>query len=214
VQEALITRLEALREQTDPAIVARQLRVVQDEWHKVRAVPREKGRELWQRYKIIEGELRLRCESFFQQLAVERVENLRKRRRSARRSRRWPIRPTGSAPRRRSSPSRLNGRRLVRSRRATRSVWERFPRRLRPVLHTAQERPDERKNVCNLLCTPGLRFRLGYLGALIVRAALISQACTGRVIPAGRFVPMPGVLCEQLGVCLPRHWSFGTFGAR
>ena len=79
VQEALITRLESLREQTDPAVVAKQLRIVQDEWHKVRAVPREKGRELWQRYKIIEGELRLRCESFFQQLAVERVENLRKK---------------------------------------------------------------------------------------------------------------------------------------
>ena len=79
VQEALITRLESLREQTDPAVVAKQLRNVQDEWHKVRAVPREKGRELWQRYKIIEGELRLRCESFFQQLAVERVENLRKK---------------------------------------------------------------------------------------------------------------------------------------
>jgi len=79
VQEALIARLESLREQTDPAVVAKQLRVVQDEWHKVRAVPREKGRELWQRYKIIEGELRLRCESFFQQLAVERVENLRKK---------------------------------------------------------------------------------------------------------------------------------------
>jgi hypothetical protein len=79
VQEALITRLESLREQADPAVIAKQLRNVQDEWHKVRAVPREKGRELWQRYKIIEGELRLRCESFFQQLAVERVENLRKK---------------------------------------------------------------------------------------------------------------------------------------
>ena len=79
VQEALITRLESLREQTDPAVVAKQLRNVQDEWHKVRAVPREKGRELWQRYKIIEGELRIRCESFFQQLAVERVDNLRKK---------------------------------------------------------------------------------------------------------------------------------------
>ena len=79
VQEALITRLESLREQTDPALVAKQLRNVQDEWHKVRAVPREKGRELWQRYKIIEGELRIRCESFFQQLAVERVDNLRKK---------------------------------------------------------------------------------------------------------------------------------------
>lgn len=79
VQEALITRLESLREQADPAVIAKQLRIVQDEWHKVRAVPREKGRELWQRYKIIEGELRLRCESFFQQLAVERVENLRKK---------------------------------------------------------------------------------------------------------------------------------------
>jgi hypothetical protein len=79
VQETLITRLEALREQTDAAVVARQLRLVQEEWHKVRAVPREKGRELWQRYKIIEGELRLRCESFFQQLAAERVENLRQK---------------------------------------------------------------------------------------------------------------------------------------
>ena len=79
VQEALITRLESLREQTDPAVVAKQLRIVQDEWQKVRAVPREKGHELWQRYKIIEGELRLRCESFFQQLAFERVENLRKK---------------------------------------------------------------------------------------------------------------------------------------
>ena len=42
-------------------------------------MPREKGRELWQRYKIIEGELRIRCESFFQQLAVERVDNLRQK---------------------------------------------------------------------------------------------------------------------------------------
>ena len=79
VQEALITRLEALREQPDAALVARQLRLVQDEWHKVRAVPREKGRELWQRYKIIEGELRLRCESFFEHLAAERIENLRQK---------------------------------------------------------------------------------------------------------------------------------------
>ncbi len=79
VQESLIARLESLRDQTDPAVVAKQLRVVQDEWHKVRSVPREKGRELWQRYKIIEGELRLRCESFFAQLAAERVDNLRKK---------------------------------------------------------------------------------------------------------------------------------------
>lgn len=79
VQETLIARLEALREQADAAVVARQLRLVQDEWHKVRAVPREKGRELWQRYKIIEGELRLRCETYFQQLASERVENLRQK---------------------------------------------------------------------------------------------------------------------------------------
>lgn len=79
VQETLIGRLETLRDQPDAAIVARQLRVVQDEWHKVRAVPREKGRELWQRYKIIEGELRLRCESYFQQMTAERTENLRQK---------------------------------------------------------------------------------------------------------------------------------------
>jgi hypothetical protein len=76
VQESLIRRLEALREEADPAAVARQLRQVHDEWHKVRAVPREKGRELWQRYKTIEAEIRTRCESFFEQVAGERGTNL------------------------------------------------------------------------------------------------------------------------------------------
>ncbi len=79
VQETLVRRLEELRDQPDVAIVARQLRHVQDEWHKVRAVPREKGRELWQRYKIIEGEIRARCESYFQQMAAERTESLRQK---------------------------------------------------------------------------------------------------------------------------------------
>ena len=77
VQESLIRRLEALREEADPAVVARQLRQIHDEWHKVRTAPREKGRELWQRYKTIEAEVRERCESFFQQMAVERGDNLK-----------------------------------------------------------------------------------------------------------------------------------------
>jgi len=77
VQESLIKKLEALREEADLAVVARHLRHVQEEWRKVRAVPREKGRELWQRYKMIEGEIRARCEDFFQHMAVERAENLR-----------------------------------------------------------------------------------------------------------------------------------------
>jgi hypothetical protein len=79
VQEGLIKRLEALREEADVAIVARQLRQVQDEWHKVRAAPREKGRELWQRYKTIEGEIRARCEEFFQQASAQRTDNLRQK---------------------------------------------------------------------------------------------------------------------------------------
>lgn len=79
VQETLIKRLEALREEADLAVVAKQLRLVQDEWHKVRAVPREKGRELWQRYKTIEGDIRARCEDHFQHVAVERAENLRQK---------------------------------------------------------------------------------------------------------------------------------------
>ena len=79
VQDTLIRKLEALKEEADVAVVARQLRQVQDEWHKVRAVPREKGRELWQRYKTVEAELRVRCESFFQQAAVERTDNLRQK---------------------------------------------------------------------------------------------------------------------------------------
>ncbi|MCX6551488.1 MAG: DUF349 domain-containing protein, partial [Acidobacteria bacterium] len=33
----------------------------------------------WQRYKTIEGEIRGRCESFFQQVAVERTESLRQK---------------------------------------------------------------------------------------------------------------------------------------
>jgi hypothetical protein len=77
VQEALIKKLEGLREEADLGVVAKQLRHVQDEWHKVRAVPREKGRELWQRYKTVEGDIRARCEDYFQQVAVERAENLR-----------------------------------------------------------------------------------------------------------------------------------------
>jgi hypothetical protein len=79
VQESIIRRLEGLREEQDLGVVARQLRAAQDEWHKVRAVPREKGRELWQRYKTIESEIRARCETFFQLQAAERGENLKKK---------------------------------------------------------------------------------------------------------------------------------------
>ncbi len=79
VQESLIKRLEALRDEADASVVAKQLRLVQDDWHKVRAVPRERGRELWQRYKTIEGEIRARCEDHFQHMAVERAENLRQK---------------------------------------------------------------------------------------------------------------------------------------
>jgi len=79
VQESLIRRLEALREQPDASIVGKQLRQVQDEWNKVRVVPREKGRELWQRYRLVEAETRARCESFFQQVAAERTESLRQK---------------------------------------------------------------------------------------------------------------------------------------
>jgi hypothetical protein len=79
VQETLIKKLESLREEPDLATVAKQLRHVQDEWHKVRAVPREKGRELWQRYKMIEGEIRARCEEHFQHVAVERAESLQQK---------------------------------------------------------------------------------------------------------------------------------------
>ncbi len=79
VQESIIRRLEALREEPDLGVVARQLRNAQDEWHKVRAVPREKGRELWQRYKAIESEIRSRCETYFEQQASARGENLVKK---------------------------------------------------------------------------------------------------------------------------------------
>jgi hypothetical protein len=79
VQETLIRRLEELRGVDDPAAVARQLRQVQEEWHKVRAVPREKGRDLWQRFKAVESEIRAKCDDYFQHLAVERAESLRQK---------------------------------------------------------------------------------------------------------------------------------------
>ena len=79
VQDTLVKKLEALREEADVAVVARQLRQVQDEWHKVRAAPREKGRELWQRYKTVEAQIRGRCESFFQQVAVDRAGSLQQK---------------------------------------------------------------------------------------------------------------------------------------
>ncbi len=72
VQEKLILRTEALREVSDLATVAKELRVIQEEWKRVGAAPRRKSESLWKRFSKVRDELWGRCEAYF-------AENLQKK---------------------------------------------------------------------------------------------------------------------------------------
>ena len=51
VQEELCARVEALGSVTDPAVIARELRDIEQRWRQASAVPREKAQALWRRYR-------------------------------------------------------------------------------------------------------------------------------------------------------------------
>lgn len=71
-QEKLIQRTEALRDVTDLATVAKELRLIQDEWKRAGAVPKGKSESLWRRYREARDELWSRCETYF-------ADNLKKK---------------------------------------------------------------------------------------------------------------------------------------
>lgn len=80
IQTSLIARIEALRDSEDIPKVAKEMRVIHEEWKKAGAAPAEKAEELWQRYKSVRDELRARCDKFFDEQKKRRRENLEKKR--------------------------------------------------------------------------------------------------------------------------------------
>jgi hypothetical protein len=82
LQEKLIHQAESLREVSDLAQVAKELRHIQEEWKRVGSAPRGKSEALWKRFSKVRDELRQRCEVYFaenlqKKLALcERVEQL------------------------------------------------------------------------------------------------------------------------------------------
>ena len=79
IQNGLIARIEALRESRDTPKVAKELRVIHEEWKKAGAAPSEQSEELWQRYKSVRDELKVKCDKFFEKQNKDRLENLRKK---------------------------------------------------------------------------------------------------------------------------------------
>jgi hypothetical protein len=72
IQEKLIQKTEALRQEEDFTELAKQLRQIQEEWKRVGAAPRGKSEKLWKRFSTVRDELRGRCDAFF-------AENLKKK---------------------------------------------------------------------------------------------------------------------------------------
>jgi hypothetical protein len=79
VQEQLVTRMEALKEVTDPAQAARRMRDLQAEWKTVAAGPRDHGQALWNRFRAAADEIRGRTEQYFVEQAQQRAENLKRK---------------------------------------------------------------------------------------------------------------------------------------
>lgn len=79
IQEGLIVRVEKLKESKDVPKIAKELRLIQEEWKRAGAAVPEKAEELWQRYKTIRDELKTRCDTFFEEQKKERGANLEKK---------------------------------------------------------------------------------------------------------------------------------------
>ena len=79
IQESLIHRVEKLRDSRDIPKIAKELRVVHEQWKAASVAPAEKSEELWRRYKAVRDELKPRCDAFFEKQNQERAENLTKK---------------------------------------------------------------------------------------------------------------------------------------
>jgi hypothetical protein len=79
VQEQLCTKMEALRTMEDAETAAREVRVLQQQWKEVAAVPRAQADALWRRFKTAHDEVWTRLEAQFAAEATVRNENLAKK---------------------------------------------------------------------------------------------------------------------------------------
>jgi uncharacterized pyridoxal phosphate-containing UPF0001 family protein len=79
VQEGLIRRIEALKDVKDLPKVAKEMRVIHEEWRRAGSVPPQKAEELWTRYKSVRDELKPKCDEFFAHQDKERKANLEKK---------------------------------------------------------------------------------------------------------------------------------------
>jgi hypothetical protein len=79
IQEDLCRQVEGLRELSDAAEAARQLRDLQQQWKRAAAVPRDKAQGLWERFKRAADEVHARAETHFAQEATERTGNLQRK---------------------------------------------------------------------------------------------------------------------------------------
>jgi hypothetical protein len=79
VQEELCVKAEALAAITDPAELARHLRDLQQHWKKVGAAPRDRGDDLWKRFKAATDAAWERCSEHFAHQRQQETANLEKK---------------------------------------------------------------------------------------------------------------------------------------
>ena len=79
VQEELCVKAEALAQVPDPADVTRQLRDLQHQWKKVGAAPRERGEDLWKRFKAACDAAWSRCSEHLAQQRDQENANLQQK---------------------------------------------------------------------------------------------------------------------------------------
>ena len=79
VQGQLCMKMEALGALEDPAEIARNLRVLQEQWRTASDVPRLKGDALWRRFKAAYDIVWARCAEHFAAEAATRAESLAKK---------------------------------------------------------------------------------------------------------------------------------------
>ena len=79
IQEQLCDKMEALKAVEDPEAIAKQVRMLQEQWRQAADVPRAQGEALWQRFKVAHDEAWTRCEAHFAAQAEARGGNLAKK---------------------------------------------------------------------------------------------------------------------------------------
>ena len=79
IQEQLCEKMESLRAESDPEVIAKRIHELQQQWRLSADVPRPQGEPLWKRFKAAHDELWARCESHFAAQAAVRTENLGKK---------------------------------------------------------------------------------------------------------------------------------------